>query len=153
MPHHSNHSLRMARPDDYEDIVHLCLEFAYDSTYSDLGVDEDKTRRSVQEIMNAPESVVIVYTVDDQPVGLIAGKIIETLFSSTKIASEIVWWVSPDFRNTRKSIELVRAFEYWAETYHKAPTHMSSLGDEKVNSFYKKSGYAQAETAFIKFKR
>ncbi len=68
------------------------------------------------------------------------------------VASELVWYVKPESRQSRVSLQLFSAFEYWAKEVVKADKiQVSNLaGMDIVERFYRKKDYTLMEKVWIK---
>lgn len=71
-------------------------------------------------------------------------------FSPVRIASEIMWWIDPDYRG-RAAGDMIAAYEQWAAERGCDFIHMAGLGgDPAVSALYRRRGYQPAETHFMK---
>lgn len=76
-----------------------------------------------------------------------------SLVASGGVASELVWYVSPESRKGAGPIKLVRAFERWAKAVDCERVVMSCFNDdlrEPLSRLYKKLGYMSMEESFMK---
>ncbi len=69
-----------------------------------------------------------------------------------RIASELVWYILPEYRSTETALQLFSAFEYWAKNVVRADKiQVSNLdGMKVVERFYGKKGYTLMEKVWIK---
>lgn len=145
-----HYSLKLPTEEDFPDLLRMAREFALASPYKDYEIDDAKIAETVQQLLTSPSSILIVLTFAGGNVGVLAGTVTEFLFNRDKIASEIVWWVDPAHRNA-KSLDLLKAYEYWAK--HKMGCRLitlSSLDDKRLERLYRLRGYRKTEEAFIK---
>lgn len=150
-------NLKVGGWDDYDHIIDLIGCFFEDSPYKDLTpFDLSKVMEHVDHYLNAPktEKIILLSVKNEVPTGILIGVVVEVPFSSTKIATEQAWYVRPEFRNTKTSIELINAFEYWANEVAKTDViSLSSLGNEeqdRVGLYYLRKGYTLSEKCFLK---
>lgn len=147
--------LILADKSHFEIIKKMALKFKEASPYKDLPLHDDKVERLVNELIKAPlsKSTVILAEKEGEIVGLLAGSVSEQLFNNDKIASEIMWWVEPEHRRSRISLELLNAFEYWAKAVGCTVASMVMIETEQaeaVHKLYTKRGYRTTEKAYIK---
>lgn len=152
-------NLKIGGWDDYNHILQFTNNFFQSSPYRDIvRFDEGKIAQYIMEFIEASklERIIILAldSITKEPIGMVAGLISEVPFSSDKVATEQVWYIEPQYRNTRTSIKLVEAFEYWAREITKADVVlMSSLNNneqEKVDRFYTRKGYTLCEKGYVK---
>jgi len=85
-------------------------------------------------------------------VGLLGGVISVPPFSTTKIATEIVWYILPKYRGSIKAIKMIKEFEGWAKergAKHVAMVAQSNSGSDP-SRVYERLGYELAEKTFTK---
>lgn len=148
-------SLRLATKADVPSLLVMAEEFHIESPYSRFPIDREKYEQLVLSfVQNDPSKVCVVLHDDDLLMGMIAGHVQELLFGKQRIASEVVWYVYPNFRNGTGGVRLRKAFEYWAENVVKADiVHMASLNNEhaeKLKTHYEKKGYKLFEMTYLK---
>lgn len=147
--------LKLAQPYHIPEIRDFCRKFFSESPYHDFPYDEKKVDETIDKIVNAygKGHVVIVYEKYGKAVGCIAGTVVDFLLNHGKIATEIMWWVEPEYRKSRAGIELLNAFESWA-TYSKCElVQMISLNTEigkALGGLYRRRGYVETEQAYMK---
>lgn len=133
----------------------MAHRFAEHSPYAHLGVDEEKTYETVNAFLSAPkeERIIILAIVDDKPVGMLAGMISELLINRMKIASEVMWWMDPEYRGSRVSLELLDAYEFWATKCGANVIQLSTVETEqaeRIGKLYNRRGYKLTERGYIK---
>ena len=133
----------------------MTLKFLDESPYKGLPADEGKLADVVLGFLQDPtEKIVILAFKDDEPVGMISGMISEHLFSREKTAFELTWWVHPEHRGVKTSIELFDAFEYWARRmnckYVQFGAAQGTPYSDKVQKLYNRRGYRMTESNFLK---
>jgi len=151
-----SHSLRLATLDDYIDFDRFAYSFYLSSPfYPTIPYNADKTRSVLDLAVSSQyrDAVVLLYIDHELPVGMIVGLASSTPFSDDKIASELAWWVDPEYRGTRGSIELVYAYEEWARRVgckHVTMALLPSLTNPKVEAYYERLGYHKTEISYLK---
>lgn len=146
--------LKIPTIEDIDNLIPLFKKFFDNSPYKNYKWDEDAAWETAATlIMDKENSVVITYIIDDKPVGIIAGTSCKSLFSFEKVATEIIWWVEEDYRNTRAGLELFNALEYWAfNVINSSMLSMVYLENNNLEKLYEKKGYVRTESSFVKRK-
>lgn len=143
-------TLKLATHEDIPEVVDLIDSFIAGSQYANM----DHSREKIEEIVlgllkDKNKGIVILYLVNDKPVGLIGGLATEMVFSRETVATELFWWVNPSYRS-RKALSLKEAFEFWGKRIGAKFIQMSGMQDEKLARYYKRTGYDLVENAFVK---
>jgi GNAT superfamily N-acetyltransferase len=128
------------------------MQFIAQSPYADKGSTTEKVTQTIESLLrDRNKGIVILYIMNDKPVGLIGGLTSEMIFSHDLVASELFWWVDPNFRS-RKALSLKEAFEYWARRVGAKYVAMGALPSqgEKVARFYERTGYKNLENSYLK---
>jgi hypothetical protein len=150
-----DYNLRLAGPEDIGVLYSMSIDFVKASGYT-FPVDKTKVEQLISDIIysGTEQKICLVLTnIFDVPVGMLAAIIDEPFFSRTKVAQELVWWVDPAHRGSRKSLELVNAYEYWAMTRGAIICQMASIADlegEKVGKMLERLGYSRKELSYCK---
>jgi GNAT superfamily N-acetyltransferase len=87
---------------------------------------------------------------DGRVVGMIAGCPIEDLIARTPMFDEMVWWVEPDYRKGSAGPRLLQAVENWSRQKGLRLLKMVAPAGSGVGSYYKRLGYQEVETSFVK---
>lgn len=148
-------SLSFAQAKHKSDILRMMKDFKTASPYAHVHSDPEKMSQLVDNMTNASrkEAVVIVYEHKGKAVGLIAGQIGEMLFNRDTVASELMWWVDPEHRNSGAAVRLLSAFEEWARRNGCSMIQMVMVETEQadgVKRLYTKKNYRTTEQAYIK---
>lgn len=99
--------------------------------------------------LSAPDRVCIVLD-EDGPQGVLAAQAGTLPLAPIKAASELIWWIEPDFRG-RSAIQMLNAYEEWAREQGCAYTNMVGLGSDPLTGrLYERRGYQAAERHFMK---
>ena len=87
------------------------------------------------------------------PVGLMAGSLSSTGAVGNKIAHEILWYVTEDFRKSKVGVTLKKMFEKWAKdskaSHVSLATYANDLG-QGLGEYFKKQGYVPVEIIYAK---
>lgn len=89
---------------------------------------------------------------DGRPVGLIAGVCgPHPLNPDLTIATELAWWVCPPDRGTRAGLELLNAFDAWADARRAHLVNMTlEVGSAVADRTLTRRGYALTERQFLR---
>lgn len=144
-------TLKLATPEDFPDILRMSKAFAEASPYKDFPMTEEKITELILTLLrDKNKTLIVLYLQDGKPVGMIAGMSSEMIFSREIIASEVIWWVDPEFRGGRRSLALKEAYEYWAKRIGAKYIQMANLNDDKIERYYQRTGYTLTEKAYLK---
>lgn len=95
---------------------------------------------------------LITLNTEETIVGLLGGCVTTPPFSGTKIATEIIWYVRPEYRGSIKSLRMIKEFETWAK--EQGAEHVAMVAQENSGSdparVYERLGYKLAERTFTK---
>lgn len=137
--------IRVATPEDFEQVYTLAMNFALASPYHEFVIPET-VADFTKAMLAKPTNEAIVLIADG---GLIAGVAQAFQFGQVKAAAEVGWWVDPDKRKDGLGQELIEALEYWAERLGCAFITMVSL-DDQLGKYYEKRGYKLQERVYMK---
>lgn len=148
-------TLKLATLDDYDRVEALICNF-YGSQNLPYGeIQLDKIRALFDNTIDSlnPDTVMILWIDDNEPQGLIAGQCTEVVFNSNRVATELAWWVEPEYRKGKAGAELLRSFEYWAKLRDCKFVQMIGLHNEYskvLGRYYTQQGYGPAESSYVK---
>lgn len=83
-------------------------------------------------------------------VGMIAGVPLEELIARTPMFDEMVWWVEPAYRKGSVGPRLLQAVEKWARQKGLSLCKMVAPAGSGVGSYYKRLGYVEVESSYVK---
>lgn len=144
--------LRVARDEDIPTLLSFARNFHRASNYKTLKFDTAKGIEFLKMAIKSPEYIVLIALVAEKPVGFIVGAINQPVFSSSRIAVELGWWIEPNHRHTRASALIYQAYEDWAKRVGADCVQGAYLPgvSPALDEFYKKRGYLQVESSFLK---
>ena len=149
-------SIRLATEKDYDDVLRMSKSFFEASTYNRLTYTSDGIENLFNEYLKSDKTEIIVLVLvneSDEPIGMLVGAKSVPFFTTEFIASELAWWVDPEYRKTRQSIDLVKAYEVWAKKVGCSVVTMANiptLNGEKIGKLYEKLGYFKNEVSYMK---
>jgi GNAT superfamily N-acetyltransferase len=149
------YSLKLGTLADFDDIKRLCIDFYKASIYSEYGHDEDKINSIISEFIYDPSNrIIILGLLESKPIAILAASVQPIIFSKARVATEVLWWVDEEHRQSGVGIQLIQAFEYWSKEVAKADYfQLCSLNGEyadKVGKYYERLGYKLSEKAYLK---
>lgn len=143
-------NIRKAVEDDVLDCLILFKQFHKESKLP-YSWDAKKTQALFLQTLPMKEIETFVAEIDGDVVGFIVCQVMEPLFSSDKVSTDIAWFVNKDHRNTSAGFRLMKAYEDWAVDHGIKFIGMAYL--ERVSDlskYYEKKGYVKAETHYMK---
>jgi GNAT superfamily N-acetyltransferase len=143
--------LKLGTLEDLPDILRMAREFHKSSPFGDLPFEDDKVTRVVTELLGPRSGGVIILEENNR--ALLAAAITEPIFSSKKLATEVMWWVDSDIRGTAIGRELLDAYEYWAQIQGCELSQMVCLETQErdlLDRYYKRRGYRPVEYTYVK---
>lgn len=147
-------NLALAQLDDVDSLVELAERFHEESENSQT-FDVEITRDNIVGAIKDQENwLVLILQFKDRPVGMLIAVTVPSLFGPDKLAVELAWYVEPEYRITKKSLEMIQMYEYWAENLmHVDLVSLSSLGtlnEDRLNKLYTRLGYKKEENTYVK---
>lgn len=129
-------------------------EAEYNGNAFDIQAEVNIAISHVHQLINTPHCVVLVLYDVDEPVGFMGVTIFSSPISDTKMATEHLWYVKPEFRGA-KAIKMLDAAISWAK--HRGCSHflgnasmLASNLHDTVCKIYEGFGMKKFETTYIK---
>lgn len=146
--------LRLATLDDIPILLNLAKNFHKVSPYRGMRFNTQKGKDFLASVITGPKSegVILVALKDTKPIGMLIGWAAEPVFTSNKVATELCWWVEEEYRKTRGALLLYNAYEDWAARVgcsHIQGAYLSGWRAD-LHDFFKKRGYIQVESSYLK---
>jgi GNAT superfamily N-acetyltransferase len=140
--------IRAARLTDVDTMVAMALQFLAETPYgTHVGANEAQLRKLIGELFMNHDAEMFIAERDGQPVGMIALVAYDHPYSGERIASELVWWVTPKHRRGSLGVRLMRHAEAWARARGAVALQMIAP-NERVGKFYAACGYEVVETSY-----
>lgn len=147
-------TLKIATIDDLDQVVPMCEAFVKESPYHKNRYDLEKIKKTAEHLLTQPKetAIVILAQHETDTVGFLVGIITEELFSNSRIAAELVYWVAPDWRKGFSyGRDLLDAYEFWARKIGATYITLGSLStNPRIDTLYKRRGYNKTEHSFVK---
>lgn len=137
--------------EDIDGLVPLMELFIKESMYRDLETDKEDIYNTLLYFLNDTNTFFSMCKVEDKYVGCIVGRCAKLPFSKQWQASELIWYVLPEFRGTVIGWSLYNDFYDWATVKrHIKVIHTASPYGSKLGKAYEKEGYKLFEELYIK---
>lgn len=142
--------IREAQGKDVERIVEMGSRSLREGAYKDqLGDNPDVTRKLAQNILKNHVGTILVAEEDDKAIALLAMLFYPHPYSGEPIASEIMWYVEPEYRQSFTALALLRAGERLARA--KGAKRMQfTAPTSDVGKAYESLGYKPIEVSYQK---
>lgn len=112
------------------------------------------TYKMVEELLNAPEGILLVAEKDGEIIGMTGGITYPMYFNQDSISGqEMFWYVEPEYRNGTIGIKMLREMEKQAKERGCDTFTMISedyLNPEALDKMYLKSGYRRYEHTYVR---
>lgn len=148
--------MNIRRPEqaDWPQVLRLAADMHYETDFRRYRFSVEKVEALYATLLQDDQNFfAVVAEHDGQLVGFMAGFICEHFFSPDRYASEMLWYVSPDWRGSSAAVRMVRAFEDWALTKNvlDVMTGVSSgVQTDRTAALYEKLGYDRKVPTFRK---
>lgn len=139
--------IRAAGPEDEDLVLSLALDFKKNSHYRDEPLDLQKFRELVRSFCQSDRTERIAILSGDT--GVLAAATVEKFWSYEKVATEFMFWITPEARGFKKAKELIAAYEYWAKKVGASTIQLVSL-NPSLDKMYTRWGYRPVEYAYLK---
>ena len=145
--------LRLAELNDIPVLLSLAKEFHHTSPYMKQVFDEDRSTRFITGLIKANgEAGVIILSVNTEnvPVGFLVALLTIIPWTGTRVATELAWYVSKDYRKGTRGIKLLDSFIYWAKDIAHAELAQTGSLDQSIDKIYERKGFSKYENTWIK---
>ena len=143
--------VRKATIEDFPQICKMAREFHACTEYGFIEFDD----ASLFLIMKQSIGQGMCYVSEHEELtGFIIGMVFGSpLNQMVKMATELAWWVKPEYRKTSAGVKLLKALEAGAKENGAVSLTMvclESIEPDAVQAIYEKMGYSQAERSFLR---
>ena len=138
-------NIRLAQKEDFEGVLELIKEFQEESinTY-DLLCDDKIAKALMPEFLETS----LVMLLDNELIGVLAGRIMEYPLNHEKVFQEVLWFVVKAHRNY--STKFLEALEEQVKQWGIKKLVMSYFGQLELDRFYRAKGFRFLEAHYIK---
>jgi GNAT superfamily N-acetyltransferase len=121
--------------------------FLAESSYrTQVTANEAQLERLVDWLL--VNGLVLVVDQDDVLVGMLGLAIVPSQISGDLVASEVAWWIHPEFRGTRAAVALLASGEAWAQAQGAQWVQLIAPAGSSVGRLYRRRGYDELETTW-----
>jgi GNAT superfamily N-acetyltransferase len=149
-----NMDINEATPKDVAEMVKFGKQFWTQTSYYREGVEYDFEAIRNMTISLIDNGIVLVARHEGAVVGLMLMMVGHMPFNpSTLVATELVYYVDPDYRASGAGQKLLRMAEKIAAkrgVKYISMIHLDSVEPERAEAVYSKMGYSKTETLFSK---
>lgn len=139
--------VRRATPDDVDDVVDMAVRFLESPAYcGQVRIDRGHLEALVAWLQD--EQLLLVAEHEGRAVGMLGMAIVPATLSGDPVASEIGWWMEPEFRRGTCAVRMWEAAERWAREKGAAAVQMIAPHGSEVGAWYARRGYAPLEQAW-----
>lgn len=139
--------IRRATREDVPAIVAMAARFRGETAYAGL-VDENlEALEALARFLIEFGVVFVAEKFGRVLVGMLAATVITHPISGERIASEVAWWVEPEYRGGTAGVRLLEAVEQWAVAQGARRFQMiAPTANARVGELYRRRGYTEIET-------
>ena len=137
----------------HEDIVHFLRMGRDFSVLANEPFDRESLTQHLEWLLDEERGVMFLAFEDDKAVGIAAGLWFPTFWDHSKItATELWWYVDPEYREAGIGGALMDALESWAHEVGAWRLSMVTIDGiaPGVEEYYEKRGYQMREKSFVK---
>lgn len=141
---------RQATIEDIDQLIGLSICLIDESQYSGLWIDIEDIQETLHNFLTSPNAITYVAELDDLLIGFIVGTYSKLPFNKDLQASETLWYLHQEFRNTKIGWSLYELFLNWAKEKQVKVIHTASPNGSNLGKAYEKQGYTMFEEFYIK---
>ncbi len=139
--------LKRATIEDFDLVYDMAVKFSEEFSQYKEFVEPLFLETIIRDILMSPDELKVALLHGEM--GMLLGEVSQFPYGPHLVAVERAWWVKPENRMTKVGLELLEAFEFWANKVGCKIITMSCL-DEGVGKLYEKQGYKLSERAYMK---
>jgi GNAT superfamily N-acetyltransferase len=142
---------------DWVEVLGLLKGSIEESPYANVQRTDEQLMAVIAQFAIAPihQSVCLLLSDGDKYIGFLAAVVsaAHPLMYNDPIASELIWWVSPEYRGGKQSVSLIHAYEEWARTVGCKRASLSNLFNpyhDRLDKVYQDMGFYPVEKSYMK---
>lgn len=146
-------SLRLATLDDIPYLLELAKTLYETSGWDMIPVDYTKGRAMFEKFIveGQKDALVLISHDNGKAVGVLAAYSFVPLFSNSKVAVEVLWYLDPAYRG-RRGVDMKKAYEYWAKLVGAefCQYGVLSTSPDGLEKLYQREGMKFSEKVYMK---
>lgn len=140
--------IREATLEDVPRLVAMGRRFLAETPYGEVLTESvERLTRLAEGLIANDTGIVFVFEVGDRPVGMLGAVVVEHPLSGQRMATELFWWVEPEYRRGGAGLLLMERAEAWA-TAAGAEALQMVAPNAQVARVYAARGYTLREQVF-----
>ncbi len=145
--------IRRMVEDDIEVLTAIGGQMHSESAYGHTEYSADKCKALGENIIASPRLVGLVSEVNEEINGFFIGVVSEHYFSDTLMASDLLLYVVPEYRNGMSGVRLIKSYIEWAKESGVEPCNIqlaqtAGIDPAVVDRLYKKLGFHPSGTIY-----
>lgn len=143
--------VREATESDLFDVLVLAREFSREAP--DMHTwNKDKVEAQLKNALVNPDYVLLVVEEDNGDLsGGLLGLVTEMYLNTTKLAVEMAWFMSKEYRGGKQALKLLDAFEQWAKSVEADYLVMADIkGIQDLSKLYERKGFKETEASYAR---
>ncbi len=144
--------IRPAQPHDLVQLLEMGrLMHAESPRFRPVPFSTEKAQQLIEQLIS--RGGAFVAEVDGALVGMFGGVVFEHFFSTTKMAADVVLYVTPEYRGGSLAARLVHAFERWAIEAGADELVLgvsTGIEAERTAGLYERLGYERSGISLLK---
>lgn len=146
-------NIRLAKDEDIKTLVEISRDLHKSTTFTRVSFDKDVVLEVLYSLISGPvneKMLVVAENKDKEIVGTLGAMLVPSLYSSSKLAIEPLFWTNG---NPKVFKVLVECFEDWAKNVGADFTLIGAGANhtqDKWSRVYKRLGYNPYQSSFIK---
>ncbi len=147
-------TLRHGQLRDVDTIMELASKLHTGSPMEKIGVSFPKVRGFIETLCVEPKKnwVILISHENDVPVGCLIAHVFTPVFTENKVACEVFWYLDENHRKSRRGLDMMEAYEYWAKLQGCVVAQYGWLvsSPDKMKLLYERNGAELAEQLYYK---
>lgn len=142
--------LRLATMDDLPALAVLGREMHDTSSYAGMDYDADRLKKTITELMNKSQFVVVAEGTNGELIGGMLGMCTQSWFGRDMVANDLALFVTRDERGGMAAVKLIKAFVQWAKLAGAKQIRPGvTTGHERAEKLFERLGFARCGASFV----
>ncbi len=143
--------VRQATHDDLFDVLVLARQFSKEASEMHKW-DKEKVEAQLVSAIDSSDHTLLVAEEDNGDIsGGLLGIATELYINHTKVAAELAWFMSKEYRGGKQAIKLIEAFEAWGKSVGAEYVIMADIKSvADLSPLYKRKGFEEVEASYAR---